>query len=107
MSRLTLRLPDSLHALLQDQSTKEGLSLNQYIIYALTRQTTFTHVARELAPDQVAQQTARFHATLKQLGPPADDKALARFLAGREKRGSSKASAAARAKLRAAMDTTN
>ena len=35
MSRLTLRLPDTLHKRLSQRANREGISLNQYIVYAL------------------------------------------------------------------------
>ena len=37
MSRLTVRLPDSLHRQLTHQAEREGVSLNHYIVYTLTR----------------------------------------------------------------------
>ena len=40
MSRLTVRLPDSLHHRLTQQAEKEGVSLNHYIVYVLTQMTT-------------------------------------------------------------------
>jgi uncharacterized protein (DUF1778 family) len=40
MARLTLRLPESLHRQLKEQASIEGISLNQYIVYSLTRQAT-------------------------------------------------------------------
>jgi hypothetical protein len=40
MSRLTVRLPDSLHQQLVARSKTEGVSLNQLIVYLLTRTTT-------------------------------------------------------------------
>lgn len=39
MSRLTLRLPESLHQTLSHQARAEGVSLNQLIVYLLTRMT--------------------------------------------------------------------
>ncbi len=39
MSRLTLRLPESLHQNLTRQAKAEGVSLNQMIVYLLTRMT--------------------------------------------------------------------
>ncbi len=39
MSRLTLRLPESLHQNLARQAKEEGVSLNQMIVYLLTRMT--------------------------------------------------------------------
>jgi len=40
MSRLTVRLPDSLHHRLVQQAEQEGVSLNHYIVYVLTQMTT-------------------------------------------------------------------
>ncbi|CUS03490.2 Protein encoded in hypervariable junctions of pilus gene clusters (fragment) [Candidatus Promineifilum breve] len=40
MARLTLRLPDTLHEQLQTLAEQEAVSLNHYIVYALTRQAT-------------------------------------------------------------------
>lgn len=39
MSRLTLRLPESLHQTLAQQAKDEGVSLNQMIVYLLARVT--------------------------------------------------------------------
>ena len=39
MSRLTLRLPESLHQTLARRAKEEGVSLNQMIVYLLTRMT--------------------------------------------------------------------
>jgi hypothetical protein len=38
MARFTLRLPDSLHDQVMEMAAQEGVSMNQYIVYALTRQ---------------------------------------------------------------------
>ncbi len=37
MSRLTLRLPDPLHKNLAAMAQAEGVSLNHYIVYSLTK----------------------------------------------------------------------
>ncbi|MDK2411268.1 type II toxin-antitoxin system HicB family antitoxin [Aphanizomenon sp. PH219] len=42
MSQLTLRLPETLHQQLIRLAETEGVSLNQYIVYALTRQAVST-----------------------------------------------------------------
>ena len=44
MSRLTLRLPESLHRRLAAQAEREGISLNQYIVYSLTRESTLASI---------------------------------------------------------------
>jgi uncharacterized protein (DUF1778 family) len=65
MSRLTLRLPESLHHQLTGLADREGVSLNQYIVYALTRQATvYTVVPATKSP---AQQEQDFQALLQQL----------------------------------------
>lgn len=40
MARLTVRIPDSLHRKLSEQAQKEGVSLNQYILFSLSRAVT-------------------------------------------------------------------
>lgn len=40
MSRLTVRLPESLHEQLAKQAEREGVSLNQFILLSLTRAVT-------------------------------------------------------------------
>ena len=47
MSRLTVRLPDSLHRQLADQAEQEGVSLNHYIVYTLTRTVTATELDQQ------------------------------------------------------------
>ncbi len=48
MSRFTLRLPESLHRQLSDQAQREGISLNQYLVYSLTRLVSATDLQRQL-----------------------------------------------------------
>ena len=71
MSRLTLRLPDTLHRRLSKQAKQEGISLNQYIVYALTREATPAPVVQPVA-DTDSQRTA-FTALLKKLGRASFD----------------------------------
>ncbi len=47
MSRLTLRLPESLHRTLVQQAREEGTSLNQTIVYLLTRMTASKELDEE------------------------------------------------------------
>ena len=51
MARVTLRLPDSLHDTLVKRAQEEGVSMNQYLVYALTQVST---------ADDVSAQRARF-----------------------------------------------
>ena len=68
MSRLTLRLPETLHRQLEVQARREGVSLNQYIVYALSRQLTQNYTVHTVPEEAVAQQQAQFIALLRQLG---------------------------------------
>jgi hypothetical protein len=68
MSRLTLRLPASLHQQLSEQASQEGVSLNQYIVYALTRQVSQNYVVESVSAKTVQQQNASFQKLLDDLG---------------------------------------
>jgi hypothetical protein len=68
MSRLTLRLPESLHQQLSYQASQEGVSLNQYIVYALTRQVSQNYVVETVSAQTVEQQSISFQKLLNDLG---------------------------------------
>ena len=68
MSRLTLRLPETLHRQLEAQAKREGVSLNQYIVYTLSRQLTQSYTVHAVPEEMVARQQAQFTALLRQLG---------------------------------------
>lgn len=68
MSRLTLRLPETLHQQLADLAEGEGVSLNQYIVYALTRQAALAHTIQVVPEAEVDQQQQAFQLLIKQLG---------------------------------------
>ena len=67
MSRLTLRLPETLHQQLNELAVGEGVSLNQYIVYALTRQVASTGAVRAIPAAEVSQQKQAFEALLKSM----------------------------------------
>jgi uncharacterized protein (DUF1778 family) len=83
MSRLTLRLPETLHRQLAAQAKREGTSLNQYMVDALSRQLTQSYTVHVMPEETVAQQWARFAALLRELGqtPP---EAIRAVLAARD-----------------------
>lgn len=83
MSRLTVRLPETLHHQLAAQAQREGVSLNQYIVYALTRQVALPYTVHAAAPEEVRQQQAQFTDLLSRLGP-ASAADLQQALAARE-----------------------
>jgi uncharacterized protein (DUF1778 family) len=68
MSRLTLRLPETLHQQLAHLAEGEGVSLNQYIVYALTRQATLASTIQVIPEADVEQQKQAFQLLKKQLG---------------------------------------
>jgi predicted HicB family RNase H-like nuclease len=55
MGRFTLRLPDTLHHDLELQAQQEGVSLNQYVVYTLTRNAKSAYTIQVL-PDAAMQQ---------------------------------------------------
>ncbi|MER3493619.1 MAG: toxin-antitoxin system HicB family antitoxin [Mastigocladus sp. ERB_26_2] len=84
MSRLTLRLPETLHKQLIHLAEGEGISLNQYIIYALTRQVTLAYSIQPRSEHEVTQQKQSFAALLDKLGQ-ASPSEIESTLAEREK----------------------
>lgn len=68
MSRLTLRLPQTLHRQLNDIAESEGVSLNQYIVYALSKQTAQTYLVQPVSEASLRQQDAAFASLLQSLG---------------------------------------
>ncbi len=75
MARLTLRMPDSLHDAIAALADKEGVSLNHFVVYALTQAT-----AGELA----LRQRAAFEALRTRVPQAEADAALNELLATRE-----------------------
>lgn len=68
MGRLTVRLPVTLHKQLRTLADKEGVSLNQYIVYALTQQVTMAYRVREISEAEISHQKEKYSALLEQLG---------------------------------------
>lgn len=68
MGRLTVRLPDTLHHQLTNLAEKEGVSLNQYIVYALTRQSSLAYIVEGLPPEEIEKQRASFEELIASLG---------------------------------------
>ena len=68
MGRLTVRLPETLHDHLRALAKGEGVSLNQYIVYALTRQVTLAYTVQAAPERAVAEQRASYTALLESLG---------------------------------------
>ncbi|WP_071590790.1 toxin-antitoxin system HicB family antitoxin [Synechococcus sp. PCC 7336] len=68
MSRLTLRLPETLHQQLVNLADSEGVSLNQYIVYSLTRQVASAYTVRPVSEADVNMQKQMFKSLLQELG---------------------------------------
>ncbi len=83
MSRLTLRLPETLHQQLTNLAQGEGVSLNQYIVYALTRQVDSAYTVEVISQEEREQQKKNFDHLMAQLRT-ADEKEIERVLSQRE-----------------------
>lgn len=83
MSRLTLRLPETLHQQLANLAQGEGVSLNQYIVYALTRQVDSAYTVKITSKEEREQQEKNFNNLIAQL-EKADEKEIERVLSQRE-----------------------
>lgn len=68
MSRLTLRLPETLHRQLETLARNEAVSLNQYIVFALTRQATLAYTVQPVSEEETRRQQVAFVALLQNLG---------------------------------------
>lgn len=75
MARLTVRLPDSLHDTLSKRAEAEGVSMNQFLVYALTQ------VA---AVDLATEQRARFQTMRTRYAEEDAEAALKSLLDDRE-----------------------
>lgn len=83
MSRLTLRLPETLHQQLANLAEGEGVSLNQYIVYALTRQATLAYSVSSVSEEDIQQQKRSFLSLRQELGQ-ASPSEISEALAARE-----------------------
>ncbi len=82
--RLTLRLPARLRRQLESRARNESVSLNQYIVFALTRQATLAYTIQPVHEDEIQQQQAAYTALLQSLGQASFDE-IERTLPLREK----------------------
>lgn len=83
MSRFTLRLPETLHQQLANLAQREGVSLNQYILYALTRQVSSAYTVEVISKEDIEKQQNNFNDLVAQLGK-ADAKEIKQVLSQRE-----------------------
>ena len=90
MSRLTLRLPDTLHRQLEGLARNESVSLNQYIVFALTRQATLAYTVQPVPEDEISRQRAAYTALFENLGQASAGE-VERILAAQRKSSQKKA----------------
>lgn len=83
MSQFTVQLPKTLYQQLMQLAEGEGISLNQYIIYALTRQVTLSYSIQTASEAEIAHQKQSFTALLEDL-KQASPEQLEAVLAERE-----------------------
>ncbi|NUM78247.1 toxin-antitoxin system HicB family antitoxin [candidate division KSB1 bacterium] len=68
MSHLTVDLPETLRHQLESLAQNEGVSLSQYVLFALTRQATLSYFAQPVPETETAQQRTAFTRLLNDLG---------------------------------------
>ncbi len=68
MSELTLKLPETLHQQLTILATNEGVSLNQYIVLALTRQAAFSSMIQKDSETELERQQQELQSLVQKLG---------------------------------------
>lgn len=68
MSRLTLRLPNTLHEQIRELAEYENISINQYVVYALTLQVSQAYKVKQVPDHAVREQRAAYLAVLQSLG---------------------------------------
>jgi len=74
MARLTVRLPDSLRDVIARRAEEEGVSLNQFIVFALTQATS---------ADLLREQRERYEAIRTSVPPDEAEAALKELLESR------------------------
>lgn len=77
MSRLTLRLPETLHRQLEAQARQENVSLNQYLVYALTRYASASYIVAAVSEEDVQKQRTDYERLMRSLrrGTPEEIRA--------------------------------
>ena len=107
MRRLTLRLPKSLHSQVRSLAEHENISINQYVIYALTRQVTQAYDVLQVPEKAIREQRAAYTALLAGLGESSFEE-IQKTLAEREKvESESGLSAEAMEKMKARISSAN
>jgi hypothetical protein len=70
---MTLRLPDSLHRRLVEAASREGVSLNQYLVYLLAQGAASPFSVRPVPVSEVREQESSYGDLLADLGTATDE----------------------------------
>lgn len=73
MSRVSLRMPESLYPQLATEADQEGVSLNRYLVYLLAQRPAWAYVAQPVASDGAEEQRAAYASLLARLGSASHD----------------------------------
>ena len=68
MSQLVLEIPDTLRQKLEELARNEGVSLSQYLIFALTCQAVTAYTVKAVSEEEIDQQKSDFAHLLRTLG---------------------------------------
>jgi len=83
MSQIEISVPETLLYLLETTARKEGISVEQYILFALTRQTMLTPAIRNVPEEDAEYQYKDFKERIKRLGKASSEE-LEKILRERE-----------------------
>lgn len=83
MGQLTLTLPETLHRQLESSAKHEGVQLDQYILYILSRQTNLIYSIQVMTDEDITQQETNY-AAFRQRWDTASAEEIKSFLADRE-----------------------
>lgn len=72
MSELTLNLPKTLYHKLENLAAREGVPLDNYIVYALARQASTAYTIEVMTPEEVTSQRESFNRLLENLGEASE-----------------------------------
>jgi hypothetical protein len=84
MTEILVKLPETLHVQLDLLAQQEGVSINQYILYSLTRQVASGYALKRTSANQVQQQQDDIEALRAQWRALAADKDVTQLLAERD-----------------------
>ncbi|MCP4351690.1 MAG: toxin-antitoxin system HicB family antitoxin [Desulfobacterales bacterium] len=73
MSQIEISLPETLLYQLETEAGREGISLEQYILFALTRQTMLTPVIRNVSEKDAEHQHKDYAERIKRLGKASSE----------------------------------